>query len=442
MKHEVRNGVSISAVARKYGVSRQTVYNHTRKKEVENGEPGGLEGARVSRPSKLDSFKAYIDARLSAHDVPATVLYREIRARGYAGGETIVKEYVRGVKDREATRLITRFETLPGVQAQIDWGECGTIRVDGVNRRLYVFVFVLGYSRRLYARFTTSMRHATLFACLREGFETLGIPSELLVDNMKTAVDQAASAAGPARFNKAFLDVCEHYGVTPVACPPYWPRAKGKVEAGVKYVKHSFLKGRTFETLQDLNGQLDDWITRVADVRVHGTTGERPTCRYQGEVHALRRAAAVPAFDTREVLLRKVHDDAHVRVAGSAYSVPPRFIGRVVQVRVQQEALGEPFDIQLDGTVIASHVSARKRQRVTLPEHADAMARMHARRVKHRKPLGNRVAFDQYDPARSVTPPIVCGVDGYHRDAVRSPVVQTRSLEEYERAYGTNRESA
>ena len=207
MKLEVRNGVSISAVARKYGVSRQTVYNHTRKKDVVDRASDGVEGARAARPSKLEPFKAYINARLAAFDVPATVLYREIRARGYAGGGTIIKEYVRGVKDREAARLITRFETLPGVQAHVDWGECGTIRMGGVNRRLYVFVFVLGYSRRMFARFTTSMRHATLFACLREGFETLGIPSELLVDNMKTAVDQAASTSGPARFNKAFLDV-------------------------------------------------------------------------------------------------------------------------------------------------------------------------------------------------------------------------------------------
>ena len=207
------------------------------------------------------------------------------------------------------------------------------------------------------------------------------------------------------------------------------------MEAGVKYVKHSFLKGRTFETLQDLNAQLDDWITRVADVRVHGTTGERPIDRYQGEVHALRRAAAVPAFDTREVLLRKVHDDAHVRFAGSAYSVPPRFTSRMVQVRAQQEAMGEPFDIQLDGTVVASHVITHKRQRITLPEHADAMTRMMARRKKPSTPT-KRVTFTQHDPTDTLLP--TKGVGGSFTTSRVAPIVQARSLVEYERAYGTS----
>ena len=131
---------------------------------------------------------------------------------------------------------------------------------------------------------------------------------------MKTAVDRHL-VGEEVRFNAAFVSFCEHYGSLPVACPPYWPRAKGKVEAGVKYLKGSFLAGRSFTTLADLNAQLDAWLGSVGNVRVHGTTNERPIDRYERERAMLRSAAALPVFDTRELLIRVVPSDAHVRVA-------------------------------------------------------------------------------------------------------------------------------
>jgi len=103
----------------------------------------------------------------------------------------------------------------------------------------------------MFARFTTSMRQPTQLVCLREAFELLGVPKVLLVDNMKTAVDKQALGEA-VRFNGGFLDFCEHYGTLPVACPPYLPRAKGKVESGVKYLKGSFLTGREFTELVKL----------------------------------------------------------------------------------------------------------------------------------------------------------------------------------------------
>lgn len=293
MKREALDGVPKAVIARRYGVSRQSVYN------VLNAVRAA---ERAVKPSKLDPFRDYVADRLAEFDLPATVLLREIRERGYAGGITILKEFVRLQKSEYVQRVVERFETLPGRQAQLDWGECGTIVENGERKKLYAFVFVLGYSRVMFARFTTSMRQPTLLACLREAFELLGVPKELLVDNMKTAV--VKHALGEAvRFNSGFLDFCEHYGALPVACPPYWPRAKGKVESGVKYLKGSFLVGREFTTLADLNGQLDSWLASVANVRVHGTTKERPVDRFAREVASLRPAAAIPRFDTRELLI-------------------------------------------------------------------------------------------------------------------------------------------
>lgn len=417
MKREVEDGVPIARIARRHGVSRQSIYNILK---------AAAKPAKPRRPSKLDPFKPYIERRLEEFDLPATVLLREIREQGYAGGITILKEFVHDKKQEYVRDVVERFETLPGRQAQIDWGECGTILVNGERRKLYVFVFVLGYSRMTFARFTTSMKQPVLLSCLREAFERLGVPRELLVDNMKTAVDRHVFGED-VRFHSGFLDFCEHYGTLPVACPPYWPRAKGKVEAGVKYVKNSFLAGRSFTTLEDLNAQLDAWLDNVANVREHGTTKERPVDRYAHEVEALRPVAAVPRFDTRDLLLRKVQADSHVRLAGCAYSVPPHAVGRMVHVRVQQISPGVPFEVLLDGETLARHTITKSEKRVTLPEHAHAI-RDAARRP--RKPQKPRKRFEQVQPDPQQPHHAMSAYQA-------APVVQTRSLSEYDRLLET-----
>lgn len=407
MKHKVNEGVPIARVARELGVARQTVYNALFKVEPKE---------RSRRGSKLDPFKDHVRARLELFDIPATVLFREVREQGYNGSLTTLKVFVREVKGEQVRRLTERFETLPGQQAQVDWGECGIVEVNGVRRRLYVFVLVLGYSRMLFARFTTSTRQPLLLSLLRESFERLGAPKELLVDNMRQAVDRHALGE-EVRFNRAFLDFCEHYGVLPLASPPYWPRVKGKVESGVKYIKRSFLAGRTFATVEELNQQLEAWLDSVANVRDHGTTGERPVDRYQREAQVLRPAAAVPRYDTRELLLRKVASDAHVRLFGVAYSVPPAAVGQTVQVRLAQNRTGEAFEIIHGGRVLARHRIARRgERRVTQGEHERQLQQLNRRRRNLRPkqryqqlPAGDE---PQFPPA---------------------PVVQTRSLLEYER---------
>jgi transposase len=407
MKEKVKEGVPIARVAREYGVSRQTIYNLLAAQASPARE-------RQPRGSKLDPFKSHIVARLANFDLPATTLFDEVRQRGYAGRLTTVKDFVREIKAEAVREVIARFETDPGVQAQVDWGECGTIVEGGERRKLYVFVFVLGYSRMLFARFTTSTRQPVLLGCLREAFERLGVPRELLLDNMRTAVDRNVHGED-VRYNRAFLDFCEHFGARPVACPPYWPRAKGKVESGVQYLKGSFLTGRSFTDVADLNAQLDAWLDRVANTRKHGTTKERPIDRFELEQDALRAAAAVPAFDTRELLIRKVHADAHVRVAGVAYSVPPRLAGRSVHVRVQQLTLAQPYDALHDGEVVASHQLAH-RGPVTLPEHARAI----------RERAGRR-------PTASPKPRFEQVLDSAPFGLPLAPLVQTPSLSRYER---------
>lgn len=413
IKSKVKQGVPKARIAAELGISRQSVYNVLNKDSTRE---------RKARSSKLDGYRQYIKTRLELVDLPATVLLRELQQQGYTGGISILKEYASSIRARHVSRLTERFETLPGFQAQVDWGECGTITDEtGSRRRLYVFVFVLGYSRMLYAHFTTSTRQHVLLSLLKAAFEEIGVPRELLIDNMRQAVTRH-EVAGERRvvFNPVFLDFCEHYGVKPLAAPPYWPRVKGKVEAGVKYIKNSFLNGREFVTLNDLNAQLRVWLDGTANLRLHGTTGERPIDRYQQEAKALRRAAGVPV-DTRELLIRKVAMDAHFRLWNVAYSVPPGLAGESVMIRTSSQQPGSVIEISVHGQVVARHeIPVAGVRRVTDPAHAEELRRVIKARATAARP--KRQTYQQVPVGSELLLP----------GRTAAPVVQTRSISEYE----------
>ena len=365
-----QEGVTVTEIAQRFGISRQTIYNHLNRTDP-------YPKPREKRPSKLDGYKDYIRARVSEFDIPATSLLRELRSKGYDGGLTILRSFVRPLKADLIQRVTERFETRPGRQAQIDWGECGTIMVCGERKKLYLFVLVLGYSRMTFAKFTTSTKLPVLLSCLKEAFSVLGIPAELLVDNMKQAVDQHDTVTGTVRWNAKFLAFCDHFGTLPAACPPYWPRVKGKVERGVGYIKQSFLTGRYFTDLTDLNHQLDQWIDTEANVRIHGTTKARPIDRYREELPHLGTSTAVPSWDTRPGEIRRVPSDCHISYEGVLYSVDPAAVGTTVVVRADGENVGDTFSVYHDGKLVAVHLRARKGSRpVTLPEHTAAIRKI------------------------------------------------------------------
>ncbi len=413
-------GVPKAAIARRYGISRQTVYNH-----LNRSEP--FPRRREKRGSKLDRFKDYVGARLEKFDLPATVLFAELKQLGYTGGLTILREFMRPLKEEFTRRVTERFETRPGQQAQIDWGECGMITVGGERKKLYVFVMVLGYSRMMYARFTTSSKLPVLLACLARALAVLGIPKEILVDNMKQAVEQHDVTTGAVRWNKQFLDFAEHHGFLPVASPPYWPRVKGKVERGVGYIKTSFLEGRSFSDLDDLNRQLELWLDTVANVRVHGTTKERPVDRHARELTGLRSYWAVPVYDVRPLEIRQVPSDCHISYHGVRYSVDPRAVGRSVTVRAEGENVGDAFSVYLGEELVARHRRRpRGSPRVTRPEHAEAIRRLtRGNGLRARRRRGAQPRFVQPASGEEMLRLL-------ERISHTAPEVEVRRLEVYE----------
>ena len=226
---------TIAEVARRLGRSRQTIYNWINKEE---------EPVRRTRMSKLDPYRTYIKSRLERFDLPATVLLRELRAKGYDAGITNLRDFAAKIKKRHVRRLVDRFETEPGRQAQVGWASCGTIMHEGRRRRLSLLTVVLGYSRTIWAEFVVSERRPVMVDLLERCFRDLGgIPRELLFDNLKQVVDKPRTADSPAKIQQGFQVFADHWGFETVACPPYWPRAKGKVERAIQYIEEASSKG-------------------------------------------------------------------------------------------------------------------------------------------------------------------------------------------------------
>ena len=339
------SGMQVTQIATTLGVHRSTIYRWVNDK-------GKL---KSKRPSKLDPYKEYITTRLRRFDIPATVMLREIREQGYTGRITILREYMHDVKEQHVHRLVDRFETEPGRQSQMDWGECGTIVHHGRRRKLHLFAFVLGYSRYMWAEFTTTSRRPELFRLLEKAFgEIGGVTEEIVFDNMRQVVDVPRGRSGPALINPEFTDFSKWSGFTAVASPPYWPQAKGKIERGIKYIKGSFLEGRQFTDLDDLNRQLKTWLHDVANRRIHGTVKERPVDRLQRELpHMDATSAARYPSITR--VTRLVSRDGMISYKGVHYSVDLTAIRhRKTEVDVHESTDGV-ITIKLNDLIVGIH---------------------------------------------------------------------------------------
>lgn len=197
-----------------------------------------------------------------------------IRPQGFTGSIYMVRRLLRKLRPMRAaaSTATLRFETAPGVQAQCDWASCGRHpNHAGCLISVYAFVMMLGFSRAMFVKFTTSMSLGTLIECHRQALRFFsGVPKEVLYDNMK----QVRIEAG--KLNPAFVDFAAHHGFAVKTCRVRRARTKGKVERMVDYVKDNFLLGREFADLDDLNSQATAWPDGVANVRVHATTGHRP----------------------------------------------------------------------------------------------------------------------------------------------------------------------
>lgn len=370
-----RQGLSVTAIARRTGRDPKTI-----RKYIERGLDLPAYGPRqVGRPNKIAPFVDYLRSRIAAYpDLTAVRLTRELRERGYDGAYTAVKRFVAAIRPRDQPCFEVRFETPPGDQAQVDFARFVTEFTDepGVGRIVWLFSLVLGHSRYVFARFVMHQDLQTLLRCHCLAFEAIGgVPLEILYDRMKTAVT-GEDDAGHIVYNRSLLALARHFGFQPKACRPYRAKTKGKVERPFRYIREDFFLARSFRNLDDLNGQLRDWLDTVANVRLHGTTQRIVSDAFAAEQPDLQSLPAGP-FDVLLKLERRVSHDGLVSIGGNYYSVPDR-TRRIVEVH----QLADRIRILDEGRLVATHpvLEGRRQYRID-PAHRQGAARQAARKA-------------------------------------------------------------
>lgn len=361
-------GLSKRAVARRLGISRDTVRKYWEGRIC-------FEQPRYSQRALLiDPFVKYITERLEKYpELSAYRIFKEIEKQGYSGSERTVRRYLQEVRPR-FFREYKPVNTLPGEQAQVDWGSFGTIVIDGRRYKLYAFVFTLAWSRVSYVEFVISLDTVTFLSCLHRAFEYIGgIPLEVLFDNAKTAVSERVGNI--VRFNKDLLQMALNYNFTPRACWVSDPESKGKVESKVKYVRSGFFYGLHYDGFEDLNQKAFDWCHNQANRRVHGTTGLVPFEQLEEEKRYFKPLPAVSSLPY-VVEERKVTRDSLISVAGNQYSVPAKWARKKICYRRYERHL-ELLEGHGSGEVIP--LVAGKGNRVVKDEHYPEHQRAQAR---------------------------------------------------------------
>jgi transposase len=361
-----KQGLSVSAIARKVGCDRKTV-----KKYIERGLEVPVYGPRAPRERLIDPFESFLHGRVLAFpDLSGARLLREIRAMGYEVSYTAVTDFLRDVRPSKQSPFERRFETPPGKQAQVDFAEFSVAFTDepGVTRKVWLFSMVLGHSRWIWGRFVSSQNLQSVMRCHIAAFDAMGgSPEHILYDRMKTAVI-GEDEAGIVTYNTSLVALLNHYGTVPRACKPYRAKTKGKVERPFRYIRQDFFLARTFRNIDDLNAQFDLWRTSIANPRVHATTLRVVDEAFVEEQPSLKPLPAIP-YNAVLTVERRVSHEGMVSVAGNFYSVPDTTRRRVLEVQNHTDEVR----IFEDGALVANHpILSGKNQRRVDPTHRKA----------------------------------------------------------------------
>lgn len=346
-----RQGFKMRSISRKLGIHRETV-----KKYLENPQaPRYLKTRR--KDLILTPYRQMIDDWLDQDDYRATWIHHRIKDLGYLGGYDTVKNYVKTVKARNRRKAFLRFETVPGLQGQVDWADFKVSVSGTTDLTLYLFVMVLGFSRAMYAEFVTHCSLEAFLDCHLNAFRYLGgVPFELLYDNMRHVF--AGRKDGKKILNPEFVYFANHCTFKPVLCPPYSPWVKGKVERPIDYIREAFWRGYPFQSLSEANRDLLRWLSETANRRNHGTHKQRVDMRWQQELQSL---SPIPQdYDTSLKVYRKVYKDCLISYNACRYQVPPEAVGKRVLLKIKNGIIR----IYDDEKLLATHTESPEKGRM------------------------------------------------------------------------------
>ena len=330
-----------SLIARLTGHDWKTVSK--RIKEIEEGEEYL---AKKPHPRILDDHKEQILEWLE-ENLSGVRIHEKMQAEGVKVGYSTVKDYICQIKRRE--NIFIRMHTLPGEEAQVDFGYLGYTLYQGKKRKTWVFNMRLSYSRLDYYEVVYDQRVETFIQCHINAFNYFGgIPQYVKMDNLKSAILQA-NFYEPI-YQELYKNFASCYGFHPLPCRIRRPNDKGKVESGIKYVKNNFFLGRTFTGEEDVKERLFKWNTR-GNHRIHGTTRKVPQEVFEKEEKAKLIPLPQEEFKLAKVGTRKVYHDCHIYVDYNYYSVPFEYVGKEVEIELTRNLL----KVYYQGKEIALH---------------------------------------------------------------------------------------
>lgn len=371
-------GLSIRGLSRRFELDRKTIRRCLKGGDWQPYRRAGRED------TLLAEHAGYLRERAPEVRYSARILYQELTAhRDYCGSYETVKRFVRPLRALRmaAERAQVRFETPPGLQSQLDWGE-SWVRFRTGPVKMHLFVLTLGFSRRAYYGAFPNEQLGSFLEAHERAFEHFGGHTrEHLYDRPRTVCRPGVD--GQVVWNTTFKAFADYWGFEPRLCQAYRAQTKGKVESGVKYLKGNFLPGRAFIDQVDFEEQLAQWNASIADLRIHGTTHERPIDRFTRERPHLIPTVSQAPFRLGARLTRRVAEDYLVSLDTNRYSVPCRLIGQSVEVERTEEAVR----VYHRGLLVVTHPRlGGKHQVVILPEHGPGVVARNARRLRSSPP--------------------------------------------------------
>lgn len=364
IKELIGTGLSVPQISRELERSTTTIYRLMRL----NG-PRTSSARQAKKHQEVVRYKEYLSALIKKGIKNIQKLHYELTCLGFQGSYASLYQYLKSNKAEFSKYKPSRhIETEPGEQAQVDWGHFGKIEVNGQMEKLYCFVYLLAYSRVIYIEFTIRQNLKTLQQCHIHALKKQGLPRTIVYDNMKTVVLKREKNPGSKpkiHYNPAFLDFANYYGFEVIACPPYWPRAKGKVEAAVKLVRNNFMQGmqfgRDFSTLEELNQKALLWLETFANVRKHATLDAKPIDKWEEEKAFLRFPKSLPNYDLSPFVVRNSTKDGLIQYKSNFYSVPMEFARRKLLLREVNESGVSKIKIYYEDKIIATHLVSSER---------------------------------------------------------------------------------
>jgi transposase len=348
----------------------------------------GIPRPKRSRPTRLDPYLPFILATWKEYPkLPASRLYEMCRERGYRGCPHHFRHMVAAYRPRPVAEAYLRLKTLPGEQAQVDWGHFGTLTIGRAERPLLAFVMVLSYSRRIFLRFFLGQQSENFLRGHAAAFDAWGgIPRVLLYDNLKSAVLERRGDA--IRFNPLLLEFARHYRFAPRPVALARGNEKGRVERAIAYVRRAFFLARRFKDLEDLNRQAQQWCDGPACER-RWVEDDRLTVAQTFEKEQVLLLPLPPApFPTDERCEVAVGKTPYVRFDHNDYSVPHELVRRTVVVLASLTTVR----ILHQGAVVAAHRRCFDRRRqIEDPAHIERLVE-HKRQARAHRGLDRLAA--------------------------------------------------